>query len=123
MNEPGDLQNNAERSGTPTFAARARSTGVSLAVLAALLVGVYYILGWWFTPLVVAILVVAIMLPLAFPYRYEDLVSALTWLGIAALAWFYFGALPLAVIAGFIGLLRLGTAIIAMRGGAPAPPA
>lgn len=106
----------------PTFAHRARAAGGSLAVLAVILVAVYFILGWWFTPLIVAVLVGAILLPLAFPYRYEDLVSALTWLGIAALAWFYIGAQLLAVVAGVIGLLRLGAALVALRRGAPSPP-
>jgi hypothetical protein len=89
------------------FAARAKAAGLNLVYLAVILAAVYFILGWWFTPLIVAILAAAILLPLAFPYRYEAVVSALTWLGIAALAWFYFGAQPLAVIAGGIGLISL----------------
>ena len=101
MSETGP-QTDRNHAEAPTLGERARTAGWSLAILAVILVAVYYLLGWWFTPVIVAVLVLAIVLPLAFPYRYEDLVSALIWLGIAALAWFYFGAQPLAVIAGVI---------------------
>jgi hypothetical protein len=95
---------------------RVRRVLLHLAVLAVILVvlrlsPIQLIVEPWF----IAVIAGAVALPLLFPARLEELISALTWLALAALAYLSLGSVPFAVVAGVIGLVSLAAAIPALR--------
>lgn len=99
----------------PSYVSRLKTTGFHLLILGAILAALYFASHIIFDPLLIVILAGAIVLPLAFPHWCEDLVSALSWLGIAAVAWFHYGEELLAVVAGVIGVITLIPAISNLR--------
>jgi xanthine/uracil permease len=112
------LMANPDRS----FPARAKSAFLNLVIMAVVLLVARFGLGITFHPVMVAAIAAAIVFPLLFPARFEDAASAVSWLGLAAIAYFYFDSQLLALIAGVIGLISLASAVYAMRGRPASPP-
>jgi hypothetical protein len=106
-----------------TMTARTKSVLLNLAILAVVLVVLRFGFGITFNPVLMGAVAGAIALPMLFPARYEELASGLAWLGLAAVAYFYFGSQLLGVVAGIIGVFSLMAAVAGLRASQPAGPA
>jgi xanthine/uracil permease len=110
----------AERVGEP-FSRRVKRVVVNLVILAAVLLVLKFAFQVvWFSPVLIAALAGAVVLPLAFPARLEEIASAAAWLGLAAVAYFYFGSEMLAAIAGVIGVVSLMAGVAELKRAGPA---
>jgi hypothetical protein len=109
MSDPAAIDR-ATRDSSDRFSARARAAIVNLLFLAAMLAILRFAAGVIVFPWFIAVLAGATLLPLAFPARWDDAVSAAVWFALAALAYFYLGQPLLAIVAGVFGVMNAGTA-------------
>jgi hypothetical protein len=105
------------------FKVRVRAVVMNLLFLAALIAVLRFGLRITVFPWFIAVLAGAAVLPLAFPARLEDLVSAVVWFALAALAYFYLGEPLFAVLAVVFGFISAGAAANRLMPDGPRRPA
>jgi hypothetical protein len=105
-----------------SFPARAKSAILNVVIMGVVLLIARFGLGITFHPVMIGAIAAAIVFPLLFPARFEDAASAVSWLGLSAVAYFYFDSRLLALIAGVIGVINLASAVYAVRETASGPP-
>jgi hypothetical protein len=98
----------------------ARRAGI-IAIELAVLVGIWFVLKTWlqitFDLKLVAAIAVVIVLSGIVPERISQVASGIGMFALAALAYFYYGQLPLAAVLGIFGVFSLAAGLPRMQAG------